>query len=41
MRICRFLNFKQYLIAEYLDVIIFRIEWFEKMLETEQMSICA
>ncbi|QBQ07354.1 hypothetical protein SGLAD_v1c01550 [Spiroplasma gladiatoris] len=34
-------NISQYIIEEWLDVVITRIEWFEKILETEMLLLNA
>ncbi|AOG60093.1 hypothetical protein SHELI_v1c01380 [Spiroplasma helicoides] len=41
MRLTEVINISQYIIEEWLDVVITRIEWFEKILETEQLLLNA
>ncbi|AKX33786.1 MULTISPECIES: hypothetical protein [Spiroplasma] len=41
MKLKEVINIKQYLIAEWFDVVITRVEWYEIVLETETLSLMA
>ncbi|AHB35967.1 hypothetical protein [Spiroplasma apis] len=41
MKLIDTINISQYIISEWLDVVITRTEWFEKILETEWLSLNA
>ncbi|QGS51586.1 hypothetical protein STABA_v1c02190 [Spiroplasma tabanidicola] len=41
MKLYAIINISQYIIEEWLDVVITRTEWFEKILETEQLLLIA
>ncbi|QHX36378.1 hypothetical protein [Spiroplasma sp. BIUS-1] len=41
MKLQNVININQYLISEWFNVVITRVEWFEKVLETEMLLLIA
>ncbi|AUB31190.1 hypothetical protein [Spiroplasma endosymbiont of Atherix ibis] len=41
MNLRKVININQYLISEWFNVVITRVEWFEKVLETEMLLLIA
>ncbi|WP_339029741.1 MULTISPECIES: hypothetical protein [unclassified Spiroplasma] len=41
MKLQAIININQYLISEWFNVVITRVEWFEKVLETEMLLLIA
>ncbi|AGR41835.1 hypothetical protein [Spiroplasma diminutum] len=41
MKLQSIININQYLISEWFNVVITRVEWFEKVLETEMLLLIA
>ncbi|AUM62385.1 hypothetical protein SMONO_v1c01340 [Spiroplasma monobiae MQ-1] len=41
MKLQSVININQYLISEWFNVVITRVEWFEKVLETEMLLLIA